>query len=202
MVTTTMENTMFKRTLAALALAVPLLSPAAVTLELGHITLLEGGSGDLPFTLTLDTDLTLVALDAWADFDGTRIAFDPTAPMFGTLSLDGLDALPGWDTGSDETGFVIAGAPLNPVRNPIELSAAAPYTGTLHFTGLVAGVVPVSVRVEMCDLDSCFFGDPIEPIVVEAQGSVTVSVVPEPAAWMLLAGGLLAIGRLSSSRRT
>jgi hypothetical protein len=190
----------WKRSLAALALALPLASPAAVTVELGHVTVVKGSSGDLPFSFTLDDALTVIALDAWIGFDTQNIAFDADAPLFGSLSLNGLGALPDWEVGLNAAGIVITGAPDDPFTAPWQM-AAGTLSGTLRFTGLRTGVTPVSLHLEVCDLDSCFFGDPILPLVADAAGSVTVSVVPEPAPWLLLAGGLLALGRLAPARR-
>lgn len=191
------------RTLSALACAACLVLPAApaaaaIHLELGDASVVEGGIVTLPFTLTLDEDLFVAAIDGEVAFDTTRLSIDMAAPMMGSLSFNDLGALPDWVVNSDALGVVFGGPP-----DPALMTAATPYTGVLTFTGLLAGPdpVPVVATMSICDFDNCFFSDPIVPQMAQATGHVTVTAIPEPPRWALAGAGLMVMGLLARRRR-
>lgn len=171
---------------------------AAIHLELGDASVVEGGTVALPFTLTLDEDLFVAAIDGSLSFDTTRLSIDLSAPMIGGLSFNDLGALPDWVVGSDALGVVFGGPP-----DPALMTAATPYTGVLTFTGLLAGQdpVPVMATLSICDFDNCFFADPIVPQTAQAVGHVTVTAIPEPPRWALAGAGLMVMGLLARRRR-
>jgi hypothetical protein len=190
--------------LAALSAAVALLiapphAAAGGTAQLGNIVIIEGSSGSMPVSLTMDADLEFVALTVFLNFDGLRIGIDLAAPMMGGHSLADLAMQPGWLVHADEMGVVIDAVPANPVL----LAATVPYAGQFSFAGLVAGpdAVPVSLEIQLCDLSHCFFGGS-PPMVITAVGSVMVNAIPEPPRWALWVGGLLVLGQWVRRRST
>jgi len=181
---------------AALALA-PALSSAATSVQLGAVSAAPGQTVMLPVTLTLDADLSLFALTATISFDTTRLSVNAGAPFWlGGLSLNDLAVLPGFAVMSDALGVVIDAATFAPLSLP---AAGSPYSYTMSFTaGPMLGLVPVMLNLSLCDND-CLLADPAAPTLLTAAGSV--NVVPEPATWALMAGGLLVVGRLAARRR-
>jgi len=167
-----------------------------MTLTSTGATTVVDGVATAEVMLTVNASFSMLSMDALLGYNRLSLTFQTDMPVYDGLTADQIVAAapPGWFFNlADSQGASLSA--VMPFGLPI--AALASELLTLSFKGLALGAHVVTLDLRVLDeatLDAGIF----DPIHYSTQ--FTINVVPEPATYALLLGGLAAIGALARRR--
>lgn len=184
-----MKKQMLGSLVAAVLWLACLPTQAALTASAGDGITVQGGTATSVGSFMFDVDQSL----GGGDFNLTALdlgalVFLPDLSSIGGQSFVDLCMVGTCNGSTDSPGISVI------LPSPVTATGMMPVPVVLAFRGEVVGVHSVTYSLSLFD------GDLVEQFDATGAFNVTVSPVPEPAAYALMLGGLAAVGALARRR--